>query len=174
MNFSNSGRFFRPVIAAAAVLAMAGCTGESDDNNSVQCAFIGGTASAGMTVGGEANVQAAVDRKLSTAGRLSSTGNATYTARGQRFEGGGLAGIFVTPPQGASSSQWTLTTSLGAVAGDTATGPMLMVNDTGGRTTATTYIGLRTTQPFDRIEFQFNGTGEYLVFEFCGDAKPTG
>ena len=173
MNFSNSVRFFRPVVAAAA-LAMVGCTGGGDDNNSVQCAFLGGTASAGMTAGGEANVQAAVDRNLSTAGTFSAIGNGTYSARGQQFPGGGLAGIFVTPPQGASSSQWTLTTSLGATPGDSATGPTLIVNDTGGRTTATTYIGLRTTRPFDRIEFQFNGTGEYMVFEFCGDAKPTG
>jgi len=164
--------FFRRAVAATAI-ALSGCGGGGDDNNSVQCAFIGGTALTGMTSGSSANVQAAVDKNLSTAGSLSTIGNAEYSARGQQFQGGGLAGIFVTPPQGASSAQWTLTTSLGAVPADSATGPTLIVSDTGPRTTATTYIGLRTTQPFDRIEFQFNGTGEYLVFEFCGDAKPT-
>ncbi len=169
---SSPVQLFRLAIAATAI-ALSGCSGGGDDNNGVQCAFIGGTASTGMTSGSSANVQAAVDKDLSTAGSLSTIGNAEYSARGQQFQGGGLAGIFVTPPQGASSAQWTLTTSLGAVPADSATGPMLIVSDTGPRTTATTYIGLRTTRPFDRIEFQFNGTGEYLVFEFCGDAKPT-
>lgn len=169
---SNRVQIFRTAVVAAA-LAIGGCTGEGDANNSVQCAFLGGTASAGMTVGSEANVQAAVDKKLSTAGKFSAVGNGMYSASGQQFEGGGLAGLFITPPQGASPQQWTLTTSLGATPVDTAAGSTLIVNDTGGRTTATTYVALRATRPFNRIEFQFNGSGEYLVFEFCGDAKPT-
>ena len=170
MKFSNHALLLRTALAVT-TLAISGCGG-GDDNASMQCAFIGGTASAGMTLGGESNVQAAVDKNLSTAGTFSAAGNGMYSANGRQFEAGGLAGLFVTPPQGASSQQWTLTTSLGTTPGDTATGPALIVSDTAGRTTATTYIGLRATRPFNRIEFQFNGSGEYLVFEFCGDAKP--
>ena len=154
------------------VVLIAGCGGGSDGGNaSFQCAFVGGSAVAGMSAGGSANVQAAVDRSLSTFATVRGVADGEVIANGNgTVSGGGNAGLFVTPPEGTTAAEVIVTTRMGTDDVETATGPTLDITSVTG-TPATTYIGFDTTMAYNSIQFQFTTGGEYLIYEFCHSAN---
>lgn len=145
--------------------------GANGDGGSINCEFVGGSAIAGMSVGGSSNVQDAVDRNLSTFATISSIVDGQFIARGgSTVNGGGNAGLFVTPPSGTTAIEVTVNTRMGQAIVESATGPALDITDV-SNTPATTYIGFDTSLPYDGIEFLFTGGGEYLIYEFCHSAN---
>lgn len=154
------------------ISVLSACGGGSDGGNSVfQCAFVGGSALAGMSVGGSANVQDAVDGNLSTFATISGAADGELIAGGsRRVGGGGNAGLFVTLPSGVTASQIILDTRLNDQTVETATGPTLDITSVSG-TPASNYVSFDTTQQYDEIRFRFTTGGEYLVYEFCHSAN---
>ncbi len=115
----------RKLFSILVVAVLAACGGGSDGGNaSFQCAFVGGSAISGMSVGGSANVQAAVDRNLSSFATVSGVADGEVIAGGDAIvSGGGNAGLFVTPPEGTTAAEVIVTTRMGNNDVETATGP---------------------------------------------------
>jgi len=158
-------------VAFAAALALSACSGGGSDAASVGCTYVGNQVNAGVTAGDYQNIEAVADRDLSTHASLRSIGSAFINTGGVQSEGGTNAGVFVTPPPGATSSQITLNTYLSNVLVNSATGPALKMTPVNGP--ATDYISLDTSLPFDKIELVVSDTNgaSYLVYEFCGSAN---
>lgn len=154
------------------IAALSACGGGGDGGNSVfQCEFVGGSALAGMSAGGSANVQDAVDGNLSTFATISGAADGEFIAGGsRRVSGGGNAGLFVTLPSVVTASQIILDTRLDNQTVETATGPTLDITGVSG-TPASNYVSFDTTLEYDEIRFRFTTGGEYLIYEFCHSAN---
>lgn len=157
------------IAVISTVLLLAGCGG-SGDGASLACTAVGGSAVAGMSIGSASNVQDAVDENLSSFARVSSVADGEVIASGAQFNGGGNAGLFVTPPSGTTAASMTVNTRMNGTVVESATGPGLVITET-ANTAATNYVGFDTTQPFNQIQFLFTNGGEFLIFEFCGSAS---
>lgn len=160
------------ISAVVGVLLVVGCGGGSDGGNGIfQCAFVGGTAIAGMSVGGSTNEQDAVDGNLSTFATISGPADGEMIAGGSRtVSGGGNAGLFVTPPDRVTAAEIIVNTRMGTDIVETATGPALEITSVSG-TPASNYVGFDTTMAYDNIQFQFSTGGQYLIYEFCHNAN---
>lgn len=161
------------IATAASLLVLVGCGGGGAGSS---CQSIGSAPSYGTVVGGVENLDSAVDGKLSSFATLQSSVPGTFIGGGGRdFPAGSNAGLFITPPAGATVSDITVSTFTGTDTSvlESATGTGLTITRTSGDP-ATQYVSFVTNLPFSGVKMTINSSGDvqYLVYEVCGAASP--
>ena len=156
------------------VLILSSCGGGGGKAAS-SCMSIGSDVNSGTVNGSYSNLGAAADGNLGTFATLNSGAPGNYiSSKGNSFSGGTNAGVFITPPTGATATDITLSTFMTSDSAtvESATGPTLTITKTGGDPAAE-YVSFKTTAPFNGVKLQVNSAGstQYLFFEICGAAE---
>jgi len=169
----------------ALTVTMAGCP--SDEPTEAFCTTFGAGATyqwtacnAGCTL---ADTAKAYDQDLyTTATIVPVNGQTTYTAvltatSAADIPGGADVGVFVTQPTNANfqTMNSTLRTILNGVQQETLSGANDATSNSDSGTQAAGFVGMRTTLPFDQVEFTATVTWSngqvpnYSVYEICAD-----
>lgn len=135
---------------------------------------MGGSTSCSPIVGTCNNTVAVSDGNLGTSGVFAAqSGGYLAAGGGSNFDGGTNVGLFLTPPNGLSLTDITVSTYLDSdnTVLESATGPALTLTPTQGDP-ATDYISFTATTPFNGVKLTVNtpDLGDFLVYEFCGGA----
>lgn len=121
------------------------------------------------------------DEDLDTAASFAPTAGATsdtavLTAKSaSTIAGGATVGVFVTRPSTLGSTDQGFRTLLAGAVQEASDAGNFVEESTRRGTDAETFLGMRTTQEFDTVEFTSTntwGSGEapvYLVYEACSD-----
>lgn len=173
-------------VAMAGALGAAACTEESDETEAFCTSFGNGATyqwtacNAGCTL---ANPTLAHDRDLATTATIVPVnGQTTYTTvltatAAADIPGGADVGVFVTQPSRQNFQTMTsmLRTIRDGVEAEVLNANNAVTSRSENGTPAAGFVGMRTTQPFDQVEFTATvtwGDGQapnYSVYEICAD-----